>query len=115
VQDRLMNWGYAICDAALRAHLSQDLQAELGVSIQPSIAAGYEGAVDARLCYKRPSLLPRQLAILPHCSEIGALRHFAQLFRFKNANGRLFNGRAPAGRRQRFFCRSPAAAAMTLS
>ena len=24
-QDRLMNWGYAICDAAMRAHMDQRL------------------------------------------------------------------------------------------
>ncbi|MFC7699448.1 patatin-like phospholipase family protein [Bradyrhizobium sp. GCM10028915] len=33
VQDRLMNWGYAICDAALRAHLDAALQTKLGVKI----------------------------------------------------------------------------------
>lgn len=33
VQDRLMNWGYAICDAALRAHIDQALQTKLGVKI----------------------------------------------------------------------------------
>jgi NTE family protein len=33
VQDRLMNWGYAICDAALRAHIDAALQAKLGVDI----------------------------------------------------------------------------------
>ncbi|MGY2932715.1 patatin-like phospholipase family protein [Bradyrhizobium sp. 155] len=33
VQDRLMNWGYAICDAALRAHIDEALQAKLGVKI----------------------------------------------------------------------------------
>ena len=35
VQDRLMNWGYAICDAALRAHIDSDLMAKLGVKIEP--------------------------------------------------------------------------------
>jgi len=35
VQDRLMNWGYAVCDAALRAHLDAALQAKLGVTITP--------------------------------------------------------------------------------
>jgi NTE family protein len=34
VQDRLMNWGYAICDAALRAHIDAALQAKLGITIQ---------------------------------------------------------------------------------
>jgi NTE family protein len=33
VQDRLMNWGYAICDAALRAHIDPALQTMLGVKI----------------------------------------------------------------------------------
>jgi NTE family protein len=33
VQDRLMNWGYAICDAALRAHIDAALQTELGAKI----------------------------------------------------------------------------------
>ncbi len=28
-----MNWGYAICDAALRAHIDAALQAKLGVNI----------------------------------------------------------------------------------
>lgn len=32
-QDKLMNWGYAICDAALRAHISPALQQKLGISI----------------------------------------------------------------------------------
>ncbi|MEA2941127.1 MAG: hypothetical protein QOD09_1656 [Bradyrhizobium sp.] len=33
LQDRLMNWGYAVCDAALRAHIDPALQAKLGVTI----------------------------------------------------------------------------------
>jgi NTE family protein len=33
VQDRLMNWGYAICDAALRAHVDAALQASIGIQI----------------------------------------------------------------------------------
>jgi NTE family protein len=33
VQDRLMNWGYAVCDAALRAHIDGALQTKLGVAI----------------------------------------------------------------------------------
>jgi NTE family protein len=45
VQDRLMNWGYAICDAALRAHVDADLQAKLKIEIRPSnqfpFAGGY--------------------------------------------------------------------------
>lgn len=34
-QNRLMNWGYAVCDAALRAHISQELQQKLGIEIAP--------------------------------------------------------------------------------
>ena len=45
VQDRLMNWGYAICDAALRTHVDVDLQAKLKIEIRPSnqfpFAGGY--------------------------------------------------------------------------
>ena len=33
IQNRLINWGYAITDAALRAHISEPLQAKLGVSV----------------------------------------------------------------------------------
>jgi NTE family protein len=32
LQDRLMNWGYAVCDTALRAHIDSSLQAKLGVT-----------------------------------------------------------------------------------
>jgi NTE family protein len=32
-QNRLMNWGYAICDAAVRAHVSAELQQKLGIEI----------------------------------------------------------------------------------
>ena len=32
-QNHLMNWGYAICDAALRAHIDAALQAKLGITI----------------------------------------------------------------------------------
>jgi NTE family protein len=35
LQNRLMNWGYAVCDAALRSHLDPALQANLGVKIDP--------------------------------------------------------------------------------
>ncbi|MGY3447919.1 patatin-like phospholipase family protein [Bradyrhizobium sp. USDA 4353] len=35
VQNRLMNWGYAICDAALRAHIDASLQQKLGIQITP--------------------------------------------------------------------------------
>lgn len=30
VQDRLINWGYAVCDAALRKHVTQDLPRPIG-------------------------------------------------------------------------------------
>jgi NTE family protein len=33
LQNHLMNWGYAICDAALRAHIDAALQAKLGIEI----------------------------------------------------------------------------------
>jgi NTE family protein len=33
LQNHLMNWGYAICDAALRAHIDAALQARLGITI----------------------------------------------------------------------------------
>ena len=43
--DKLVNWGYAVCDAALRAHLKPELQAKLGVNIIPPtkfpFSAGY--------------------------------------------------------------------------
>lgn len=37
LQDRLMNWGYAVCDAALRAHVDKALQVKLGVTIAPPV------------------------------------------------------------------------------
>lgn len=39
LQERLVNWGYAITDAALRAHFSQDLQTRLGIIV--SLPKGY--------------------------------------------------------------------------
>jgi NTE family protein len=33
VQNRLMNWGYAICDGALRAHIGAAFQSKLGIKI----------------------------------------------------------------------------------
>ncbi len=42
-QDRLMNWGYAICDAAIRAHISTPLQQKLGISIGDSAAFPFAG------------------------------------------------------------------------
>jgi NTE family protein len=43
VQNRLMNWGYAICDAALRAHLEPALQAKLGVKINLPTRFPFDG------------------------------------------------------------------------
>jgi NTE family protein len=34
VQDRVMNWGYAICDAAIRKHIDANLQAKLKIQIK---------------------------------------------------------------------------------
>lgn len=42
-QNRLMNWGYAICDAALRAHISDALQRQLGISIAPPTGFPFPG------------------------------------------------------------------------
>jgi NTE family protein len=33
VQNHLMNWGYAVCDAAMRAHIDPALQATLDIRI----------------------------------------------------------------------------------
>jgi NTE family protein len=44
VQDRLMNWGYAICDAALRAHIDAALQTKLGVKIGLPTKFPFDGA-----------------------------------------------------------------------
>jgi NTE family protein len=43
LQDRLMNWGYAVCDAALRAHIDSSLQAKLGVTINPPTKFPFAG------------------------------------------------------------------------
>ena len=43
VQDRLMNWGYAICDAALRAHIDVALQEKLKIEIRPSTEFPFAG------------------------------------------------------------------------
>jgi NTE family protein len=43
VQDRLMNWGYAICDAALRSHLDPALLTKLGVKITPPTKFPFPG------------------------------------------------------------------------
>jgi NTE family protein len=43
VQNRLMNWGYAICDAALRAHIDAALQKKLDVTIKPPTEFPFDG------------------------------------------------------------------------
>lgn len=43
LQDRLMNWGYAICDAALRAHIDPALQTKLGIHIAPTSTFPFPG------------------------------------------------------------------------
>ena len=42
-QNRLMNWGYAVCDAALRAHISAELQQKLGIEITPPTRFPFPG------------------------------------------------------------------------
>jgi NTE family protein len=42
-QNALMNWGYAICDAALRAHVEAALQRKLGISIAPPTKFPFSG------------------------------------------------------------------------
>jgi NTE family protein len=43
VQNRLMNWGYAICDAALRAHIDAALQTKLGIQITETSTFPFPG------------------------------------------------------------------------
>jgi NTE family protein len=43
VQNRLMNFGYAICDAALRAHIGADLQRKLGIQIAETARFPFPG------------------------------------------------------------------------
>lgn len=43
LQNRLINWGYAVCDAALRSHLDPALQATLGVKIDPPRQFPFDG------------------------------------------------------------------------
>jgi NTE family protein len=43
VQNRLMNWGYAICDAGLRAHIKPELQQQLGIEITPPTGFPFPG------------------------------------------------------------------------
>lgn len=33
LQDRLINWGYAVCDAALQRHAREDLQSQFGIDV----------------------------------------------------------------------------------
>ncbi|BAM87794.1 putative esterase of the alpha-beta hydrolase superfamily [Bradyrhizobium oligotrophicum S58] len=44
VQNRLMNWGYAICDAALRTHIDGPLQQKLGIQIIAPTGFPFPGA-----------------------------------------------------------------------
>ena len=44
LQNHLMNWGYAICDAALRAHIDAPLQAKLGITIADPTTFPFPGA-----------------------------------------------------------------------
>jgi NTE family protein len=41
--DKLVNWGYAVCDAALRAHIGDALQAKLGIRITPPTGFPFPG------------------------------------------------------------------------
>jgi NTE family protein len=41
--DRLVNWGYAICDAALRSHIAPELQTKLGINIAPPTQFPFPG------------------------------------------------------------------------
>jgi NTE family protein len=43
LQDRLMNWGYAICDAALRRHIDGAVQAKLQVRVDPPSGFPFAG------------------------------------------------------------------------
>jgi NTE family protein len=43
LQNHLMNWGYAICDAALRAHIDDALQTKLGIQITAPTAFPFPG------------------------------------------------------------------------
>jgi NTE family protein len=43
LQNRLINWGYAICDAALRTHLSPPLLSKLGIEIHPPTKFPFPG------------------------------------------------------------------------
>jgi NTE family protein len=43
LQNRLMNWGYAICDAALRAHIDAALQTKLGIQIAETSTFPFPG------------------------------------------------------------------------
>jgi NTE family protein len=42
-QNGLMNWGYAICDAALRAHIDAALQQKFGISLAPPTRFPFPG------------------------------------------------------------------------
>jgi NTE family protein len=44
VQERLINWGYAICDAALRAYAADVLRAEYGLTLKDPAGLPYPGS-----------------------------------------------------------------------
>lgn len=44
VQERLINWGYAICDAALRKHCMDVFQKDHGIQIKPPKGLPYAGS-----------------------------------------------------------------------
>ena len=41
--EKLVNWGYAVCDAALRAHIDDALQTKLGIKIEPPAVFPFPG------------------------------------------------------------------------
>lgn len=43
LQDKLINWGYAICDAALRRHMDSATQAHFGVSVAAPKGFPFDG------------------------------------------------------------------------
>jgi NTE family protein len=40
-QEALINWGYVVCDAALRAHVAADMQQVHGITVQPARGIPY--------------------------------------------------------------------------
>ena len=47
VQERLINWGYAVCDAGMRAHVDKALPAPAGISLWPSASERAAAALPA--------------------------------------------------------------------